>query len=171
MSSADCVRTQPVVAALEPVPQSAPRARAVVRDALAGSSAEAVLDLAELCVSELVTNAVLHAGTQLRLEVSIDVDRVRLSVSDQSGNAPVLTRHTRTASTGRGLAMVAAVADAWGVLDDPAGGKTVWCLLSDHRGADAELDITDVLDAWGLSAADLPEPLDSGGSRCRPPRW
>ena len=54
-----------VVTDLTPEPQSAPRARAVVREVLRGSRIESVLDAAELCVSELVTNAVLHAKADL----------------------------------------------------------------------------------------------------------
>ena len=141
---------------LRPEPQSAPRARAVVRTMLTGTPVEAMLDLAELCVSELVTNAVLHAGTDLQLKVAYDPTSIRLSVSDLSRNLPVLARHSSTASTGRGLAMVAAVADSWGVDDTDGTGKTVWCVLSEHAVGDAVLDISDVMDAWELSSADVP---------------
>ncbi len=142
---------------LRPEPQSAPRARAVVRQMLTGTTAEGVLDLAELCVSELVTNAVLHAGTDLELEIRYDPTSVRLSVSDLSHNLPVLARHSSTASTGRGLAMVAAVADSWGVDDANGTGKTVWCVLSEHGVGAAVLDISDVMDAWELSSAEVPQ--------------
>jgi len=124
---------------------------------LTGTPVEKVLDLAELCVSELVTNAVLHAGTDLELEIRHDATSVRLSVSDLSANPPVLARHSSTASTGRGLAMVAAVADSWGVDDARGTGKTVWCVLSDHGAGAAALDIGDVMDAWELSSVEVPQ--------------
>lgn len=144
-----------VVAALRPEPQSAPLARAVVRDLLTGSSAESMLDAVELCVSELVTNAVLHASTPLRLEVELASHIVRLRVHDRSPNVPVLARHTSTASTGRGLAMVAAVADSWGVEEDGQdGGKTVWCELTENGVAEPHTDIDAVVAAWELSTAD-----------------
>ncbi len=156
VSSAGNAETTPVVTMLRPVPQSAPRARAVVREALIDSPNEAILDQAELCASELVTNAVLHAGTELRLEIRFTVSGLRLRVSDGSPKAPVLSRHTRTASTGRGLAMVAAIADAWGVEDHPGDGKTIWCDLSD-RGSDGEpVDIAEVMDAWDEVTAGAP---------------
>lgn len=159
MSRARTAFTQSLVTVLPPVPQSAPLARAVVRDVLAGSSLEAIVDIAELCVSELVTNAVLHAGTELELEIGYAPKGLRLSVSDASSKSPVLSRHTRTASTGRGLAMVAAVADAWGVDEHPGGGKTVWCELSDHGPKAPLIDITSVMDAWDLVTAELSEPV------------
>ncbi len=154
-----------VVTDLTPEPQSAPRARAVVREVLRGSRIESVLDAAELCVSELVTNAVLHAGTQIQLEVRYAASIVRLSVRDQSPNVPVLVRHTRTASTGRGLAMVAAVADAWGIDQHDGRGKTVWCELTERSASTPDLDIAAVVAAWELSTADDPLPVPDESAR------
>ena len=157
MSSTDLSGEGYVVTLLPPVPESTPRARAAVRALLAGTAVENILDLAELCASELVTNAVLHAATTLEFEIRYDPTSVRLRVSDLSHNPPVLSRHSRTASTGRGLAMVAAVADSWGVDQLDGRGKSVWCVLTDH-GADAvTLDIADVMDAWELSSAEVPQ--------------
>jgi hypothetical protein len=67
------MRTSEPLAAATDLPsdaRSATAARAFVRDVLSGSRLESVLDAAELCVSELVTNALLHAGTPMRLEVA-----------------------------------------------------------------------------------------------------
>lgn len=154
MSNSKTAGSRSVVIALQPEPQSAPLARAVVRELLAGSGVEALLDAAELCVSELVTNAVLHASTPLRLEVEVASQVVRLRVHDHSPNVPVLARHTSTASTGRGLALVAAIADAWGVEEHGADGKTVWCELTEGAAAQPNLDIDAVVAAWELSTAD-----------------
>ncbi len=157
MSGTGLTGTGSLTTALRPEPASAPRARGVVRGLLTGTAVEAMVDLAELCVSELVTNAVLHAGTDIKLEIYYDPTSVRLSVSDGSRNLPVLARHSSTASTGRGLAMVAAVADSWGVDDSDGAGKTVWCVLTEHDVGAAALDISDVMDAWELSSADVPQ--------------
>ncbi len=161
MGRSNSVGARSVVTDLAPEPQSAPLARAVVRSVLRGSPSEGLLDAAELCVSELVTNAVLHAGTAIQLEVGYAASVVRLCVRDESPNVPMLVRHTETASTGRGLAMVAAVADDWGVVQHNGSGKTVWCELGEHSPSTPDLDIAAVVDAWELSTADDPPPAES----------
>ena len=161
MSNSKAAGSRSVVTALRPEPQSAPLARAVVRELLSGSSAESMLDAVELCVSELVTNAVLHASTPLLLEIELASHVVRLRVHDHSPNVPVLARHTSTASTGRGLAMVAAMSDSWGVEEDGQdGGKTVWCELTKRGTAEPDTDIDAVVAAWELSTANdaAPDP-------------
>ena len=75
--------------------------------------------------SELVTNAVLHARTDLTLTLELDDGRARISVKDQS-QARATLRHYRTdALTGRGLGVVAALSDRWGI-SAAADGKVVW---------------------------------------------
>jgi anti-sigma regulatory factor (Ser/Thr protein kinase) len=87
--------------------------------------------------SELVTNAVLHARTELTLIMELRDGRVHISVRDRSG-APATMRHYRAdALTGRGLSVVAALSDRWGV-SAAADGKVVWAELAtngDHPGA------------------------------------
>jgi anti-sigma regulatory factor (Ser/Thr protein kinase) len=107
---------------------STPRARVFVRTALVGILPADVVSIAELCVSELVTNAVLHAGTPVRVHLSPVGDAIRIHVRDGSAAMPLRVRHSRTAATGRGLALVGSVARNWGVDVSPdGGGKTVWC--------------------------------------------
>jgi anti-sigma regulatory factor (Ser/Thr protein kinase) len=78
--------------------------------------------------SELVTNAVLHARTELTLTLELRDGRVRISVEDRS-RAPATLRHYQPdALTGRGLGVVAALSDRWGV-SDADGGKVVWAEL------------------------------------------
>ncbi|HEX2375316.1 MAG TPA: ATP-binding protein [Actinomycetota bacterium] len=75
--------------------------------------------------SELVTNAVLHARTELTLTLELRDGRVRISVRDRS-QAPATLRHYRPdALTGRGLGVVAALSDSWGI-SAAADGKVVW---------------------------------------------
>src|SRR5206468_2951238 len=84
---------------------------------------------AELLVSELVTNAVLHARTDLTVAVERRGENVRVSVSDGSARQPRLRHHSVEAGTGRGLLLVERMARRWGV--EPAGtGKVVWFEVS-----------------------------------------
>jgi anti-sigma regulatory factor (Ser/Thr protein kinase) len=79
----------------------------------------------ELIGSELVTNAVLHARTELTLTLELRDRLVRISVEDRS-RAPATLRHYQAdALTGRGLGVVAALSERWGVSAAP-DGKVVW---------------------------------------------
>ena len=70
----------------------------------------------------------LHARTELTLTLELREDRVRISVKDRS-KAPATLRHYRAdALTGRGLGVVAALSDRWGVSTAP-DGKVVWAEL------------------------------------------
>lgn len=92
-------------------------------------------DTAELLVSELVTNAVLHAGTEVAVEASVDGTSLRVEVRDGSSHLPSPRAYGRLASTGRGLHLLEALVDQWGVDRDPPG-KRIWFELSqDHRPA------------------------------------
>jgi anti-sigma regulatory factor (Ser/Thr protein kinase) len=107
---------------------SVPRAR---RAAAAAVEAWRLTDLvqdAQLVVSELVTNAVLHAGTTIELVVRRSGDRIRVEVRDANPLLPVIRSHRPDAGTGRGLVMVAQLASAWSV-EATRGGKVVWAEL------------------------------------------
>jgi anti-sigma regulatory factor (Ser/Thr protein kinase) len=125
---------------------STPRARLFVRTALTGILPADVVATAELCVSELVTNAVLHAGTSVQVHVAPVDDGIRVFVRDGSRAMPLRIRHSRTAATGRGLGLVAAVCREWGVEVHPEGGKSVWCELS--TAAVTPTDEEALLAAW-----------------------
>lgn len=103
----------------EPEPGEIGAARALVRDAVGGSSV-AASDLI-LIVSELATNAIRHAGTAFRVSLSVD-SIVRLEVTDGSDAMP-----TRAVGgmTNHGLGIVGLLAARWGVESNPVG-KTVW---------------------------------------------
>jgi anti-sigma regulatory factor (Ser/Thr protein kinase) len=100
-------------------------------------------ELLVLIGSELVTNAVLHARTELVLTLELRRDRVRISVRDHS-QAPATLRHYRAdALTGRGLGVVAALSDNWGV-SAASDGKVVWAELAangDHLPAPRPPDL------------------------------
>ena len=116
--------------ALDPVGQAASMARRYVCARLDDLEAAALTDSAELGVSELVTNAVLHARSPLTVTVRrTDSDTIRVEVADRSPLPPQQRRLSIFATTGRGLRLVASVSSDWGVLPLPqvdGPGKTVW---------------------------------------------
>ncbi len=107
-------------------PSAAGSARRLVLDGClrGGVDGEAV-DTAELLVSELVTNAVVHGRSEVRLRVEVDEDAVRVEVGDDNSRHPVALRAEDAALDGRGMTIVEMLASAWGVLDG-AFGKIVW---------------------------------------------
>ena len=110
--------------------RSVPEARGYVSAALSQWGHDALVETARLLTSELVTNAVLHARTEMTLAVEDSDDIVRISVTDESPVPPSLRHHSPTATTGRGLRLLNQLAREWSV-DDENGGKTVWFTLAD----------------------------------------
>jgi anti-sigma regulatory factor (Ser/Thr protein kinase) len=82
--------------------------------------------MAALLVTELCTNAILHARTPLRLSLESRPGQVRICVEDGSNLRPVLRDHDDDAVSGRGLALVEQLSSSWGV-DATSSGKVVWC--------------------------------------------
>ena len=99
----------------------------MVRSALANCPLADVRDTAELLTSELVTNALLHAGTDLTVHVEgcQGDGSVRIAVDDGSDKAPQLGDPSSDALGGRGLPLVAILATRWGWEPLPVG-KRVW---------------------------------------------
>lgn len=114
---------------LPPQPASVAAARAQVRTLLAGSDREDLTESAVLLVSEIVTNALLHAGTEIGLSGRLHDRGLRIDVRDGSSHLPSRRRYATTSGTGRGLLMVEALVDDWGV-NRNRHGKTVWFELS-----------------------------------------
>ncbi|MFI6645817.1 ATP-binding protein [Streptomyces sp. NPDC050504] len=114
--------------------RSVPAARAFARWALydwaldEGALGERTADVV-LCVSELATNAIQHGvpvGRGFLLRVRCGSETLRVEVHDGGGGVP----RTRVpeGESGRGLVLVEALADKWGVGEREAGpGKVVWC--------------------------------------------
>ncbi|QWZ09819.1 ATP-binding protein [Nocardioides panacis] len=84
---------------------------------------------ARLIVSELATNALMHAGTPFTVTLDVGDDAVLLRVTDGSAQLPVVGEPGLDQSGGRGLGIVAALAGAWGVTSEPGGGKSVWASI------------------------------------------
>ena len=90
----------------------------------------AIVESAELLVSELASNAVVHAGTPLEVTVTgAGPDGLLVEVRDGSVHQPVPRHYDDRASTGRGLRLLEELADTWGVTEAPPG-KTVWFRLA-----------------------------------------
>jgi anti-sigma regulatory factor (Ser/Thr protein kinase) len=105
-------------------------ARRFVADALRELEADGrVLEDAQLVVTELATNAVVHARSPFLVVVRVGHAAVRLTVHDNSRAQPRLRRNGRRAvSGGRGLHVVAARTREWGV-EATADGRAVWAEL------------------------------------------
>jgi anti-sigma regulatory factor (Ser/Thr protein kinase) len=109
---------------LAPESASVPRARRFVADQLSDLAVETV-DLARLLVSEVVTNAVLHARTAATLIVDRGDSTVKVQVEDSNPLLPVIRSHGPEAGTGRGLQVLDRLASDWGT-NQHKGGKVVW---------------------------------------------
>lgn len=110
-------------------PSSVGEARALTRQALTEPDQEPILDDAELLVSEVVTNALMHAGTPIDLWIAMLGHTLRVEVSDGAPHLPVRRDYAAMAGTGRGLQLLEELSDQWGV-DTVGDGKTVWFELS-----------------------------------------
>ena len=126
---ADLVRT--AVFRLDPVPESAGRARRSARTMLTDWRLEHLVEDVDLVVSELVTNALLHTGARqdgaerIRLELDLRGGRLVCRVVDSSPLPPRPEDAAETAESGRGLLLVEALAAEWDWEDLPQG-KAVW---------------------------------------------
>lgn len=128
------VITARAAATFEPVGRSVAIARAFVRDTLHGWGFADVVDDAVVLTSELVTNAVVHAGTAADVQCLRYDTAVRVEVADHypEREVPMQTRGRQFRETdnegGRGLLLCSALASRWGV-EYSAAGKYVWFQL------------------------------------------
>ena len=83
-------------------------------------------DTALLLVSELVSNAILHARSTIRLTATSEASHLRVEVTDESARLPLARYYSPDATTGRGLHLVDRLADSWGFDTLGPAGKTVW---------------------------------------------
>jgi anti-sigma regulatory factor (Ser/Thr protein kinase) len=111
----------------DPCPSAVREARAEVRRQLEGwglAERGDVAEVTELLVSELATNALLHAASRFRLTLSAAHGVLRCEVADAGRRVPQVV-DAGSAESGRGMFLVDALAQRWGCHQDGAG-KTVW---------------------------------------------
>ena len=139
-----------------PVERSASLPQQTDSPALARRLVGEILDLcgraewrsaAQLAVTELVTNAVLHAHTELLLRARCDGRALRVEVEDFNARLPVPRVYGPESPTGRGMALVAALTHQHGVIPTD-GGKIVWFAVTDEGFTDLDNSAEDVLIAW-----------------------
>ena len=115
---------------LRPLPASAATARRFVTRTLAEWGHDDAVDIAILLVSELVTNSILHARSDVDLVLTEEDGRLRVEVHDASASLPILRSQGPDGSGfpsegGRGVFLLQHLAARWG--SEPAeGGKRVW---------------------------------------------
>ncbi|MGI5130173.1 SpoIIE family protein phosphatase [Pseudonocardia sp. CA-107938] len=133
---------------LPPDARSPARARRMLQDSLREAEAtdgvaasgpgsiDALADTVVLLASELCENAVLHAGTEFDVELTVsDVD-VRVAVADRGAGALELhlaqprRQYGRAATHGRGLELVQRLATTWGTRHEPGGRHVIWFALA-----------------------------------------
>ena len=156
VSSGTVVSSGPAVAG------SVPAARRLVRETLLARGVPQLVESAELLVSELVSNVVLHVGGTVTVAVSVHSGDVLLEVSDDSLVVPQLRSYSRTSSTGRGVRLVQSLSAEHGVRVQEVG-KTVWVRLD---AASVERDQDRLVEAFAdvdwLGELDA-EPARRGG--------
>ncbi|KQX63018.1 MULTISPECIES: SpoIIE family protein phosphatase [unclassified Streptomyces] len=179
------VITARAAASFEPVGRSVATARAFVRDTLQGWGFADIIDDAVVLTSELVTNAVVHAGTHADVLCLRSADGVRVEVSDRYPEREIplqgslATMGSPDREGGRGLQLCAAIAGRWGVEytpthkqvwfqldlpDRPVGTRTAGPSLpadllpladSRVRVAVVQIDRTGAISAWNEDAEEL----------------
>jgi two-component sensor histidine kinase len=118
-------------------PASVGDARRFVLEQLPGES-EDVRERIELMVSELAANCVVHAATGFEVSLTRSTRDLRVEVTDAAEGNPSVQWPDPRQPKGRGLQIVSALADRWGVRPSPDGapGKTVWFTLAARTSAE-----------------------------------
>ncbi len=116
---------------LQALPSRIGQVRRIVSAQLRYWHLDPLIDRAALGVTELLTNVHLHAQPDKTCTVEIELllDRLTVSVRDNDPRLPTMADTDTLATGGRGLAMVAAVSESWGVRPDGDCGKVVWFTL------------------------------------------
>jgi anti-sigma regulatory factor (Ser/Thr protein kinase) len=113
-------------------PASVSGARGFVAMRLVEHAVEHLVDDVQLVVSELATNAIVHADTSFVVTLRVCEDSVRLEVDDGSHSQPVLTTARTLDTGGRGIAIVDILSRDWGVTRHSTRGKSVWAEFAKH---------------------------------------
>ncbi|MFD7136953.1 ATP-binding protein [Streptomyces sp. NPDC059894] len=103
------------------------RLRRIIRASLTYWGLPQLIDVAELLLTELATNALRHGrSTEIGVRVYLAGHHCVIEVAGGSPDRPEVRRAGPSDEGGRGLFLVAAMAEAWGVSPD---GSTTWCTV------------------------------------------
>lgn len=116
---------QRVTRSFESGPESVSRARSFVAETLESWDVDDVSWTALQLVSELATNAVIHARSAFSVHLVHTEGSIQVGVQDFSPVVPFQRWYSERATTGRGLRLVASLAENWGV-ESTQDGKTIW---------------------------------------------
>jgi anti-sigma regulatory factor (Ser/Thr protein kinase) len=122
----DSIRVDKVETQLPALASSSSAARAFLRAALQTWELDGFGEVTELLTTELVANVVRHVGAPMTVRALRQPTTIRVEVDDPSPEPPVAKNPELLDDHGRGLLMIAALADEWGVTQHPGDGKTVW---------------------------------------------
>lgn len=126
-----CAVTPPATVRLPVNAQAPATARRFLRAAACSTHNARAFDEAELLVSELATNAVLHGAPPITVHVECDGARgLLVSVADENPQQPIAREAGPDDESGRGISLVDVVSDRWGVSQHPGDGKDVWFRLN-----------------------------------------
>jgi anti-sigma regulatory factor (Ser/Thr protein kinase) len=118
--------------------ESVGAARRFVSEVIADLTPE-LQDAVILMVSELATNALIHAASGFELTIDRTKARLRVSVADLGPGIPSLQSPPSREPHGRGLRIVEQLSDEWGTSEAPKKGKAVWFRLNLAPAAEAGL--------------------------------
>lgn len=143
-------------------PSSVRDARRFLRAFLRNADRMDLAEQAEVALSEVATNAILHAHTGFEVTLQLTGGRLRVDVLDRSPQVPVQRAYGAEAATGRGLGLVAALTSDRGVEVLGATGKAVWYVLEDDQ---PEPTADELLEMWGSWDVDLDQAVAAGDNR------
>ncbi|MEV6792938.1 ATP-binding protein [Streptomyces sp. NPDC051320] len=116
---------------LQALPSRIGQVRRIVSAQLRYWHLDPLIDQAALGVTELLTNVHRHAEPDKLCTVEMDLllDRLTVSVRDHDPRIPTVSTADQLATCGRGLSMIAAVSESWGIRPQGDAGKVVWFTL------------------------------------------
>lgn len=146
---------------LQALPSRIGQVRRIVSAQLRYWHLDPLIDQAALGVTELLTNVHRHAQPDkvCTVEIELLLDRLTVSVHDHDPRLPEVSDAEPFATCGRGLAMVAAVSESWGVRPHGDTGKVVWFTLPAPTTAVAP---PSTFPAYGATTAGPFADLDTG---------
>lgn len=152
----DCIKRKPWELPFVAEPSEIAGLRRVLKLHLTLWGLPDLIETAQICVTELVSNVIKHvgAGVPAKLAVSMSGTYLRIELHDPDRRAlPTLLNAGCEAETGRGVALVDAVTDRWGAILR-ADSKVVWCeLATDLTGPNGHTDSPQVAHAESTSGS------------------